>query len=92
MHGHGKSDSTIVAKKPANKARKLDAEQADPRVEAKGNAGQQSTYRAQNRNSVSQALERIRQVARTRKKEQPTMLLHHINVDMLRQAFLLSVL
>ena len=87
MHGHGKSDSAIVAKKPANKARKLVAEQVEPRVEAKGNAGQQSTYRAQNRNSVSQALERIRQVARTRKKEQFTTLLHHINVDMLRQAF-----
>lgn len=87
MHGHGKSDSAIVAKKPANKARKLVAEQSEPRVEAKGNAGQQSTYRAQNRNSVSQALERIRQVARARKKEQFTTLLHHVNVHMLRQAF-----
>jgi RNA-directed DNA polymerase len=87
MHGHGKSDSAIVATKPANKARKMVAEQAEPRVEAKGNASQQSTYRAQNRNSVFQALERIRQVARTRKKEQFTTLLHHINVDLLRQAF-----
>jgi RNA-directed DNA polymerase len=88
MYGHGKSDSTIVAKKPANKAGKPVAEQVEPRVEAKGNAGQQSTYRAQDRSSVSQALERIRQAARTRKKEQFTTLLHHINMDMLRLAFL----
>ncbi|MGH9493941.1 MAG: group II intron reverse transcriptase/maturase [Candidatus Sulfotelmatobacter sp.] len=87
MYGHGKSDSAIVAKKPANKAGKPVAERAEPRAEAKGNAGQQSTYRAQHRNSVSQALERIRQVARTRKKEQFTTLLHHINADMLRLAF-----
>jgi hypothetical protein len=57
MHEHGKSDAAIIAKKPANKARKLVAEQAGPRVEAKGNAGQQRTPRARNRNrnSVFQA-------------------------------------
>jgi RNA-directed DNA polymerase len=36
---------------------------------------------------VSQALERIRQAARQRKKERFTALLHHVNVDLLRQAF-----
>jgi group II intron reverse transcriptase/maturase len=37
---------------------------------------------------VSQALDRIRQAARQRKKERFTSLLHHINVDTLRTAFL----
>jgi len=36
---------------------------------------------------VTQALGRIRQAARLRKKEPFTALLHHINVDMLRTAF-----
>jgi hypothetical protein len=45
------------------------------------------TRRAQDRESVSQALERIRQVARQRKKEQFTSLFHHISVELLRVAF-----
>jgi RNA-directed DNA polymerase len=36
---------------------------------------------------VSQALTRIREVARRRKKERFIALLHHISVDVLRQAF-----
>jgi group II intron reverse transcriptase/maturase len=57
------------------------------RAEAKGNASQQSTRRAQDRASVSQALERIRQVARQRKKERFTSLFHHLSVELLRLAF-----
>jgi group II intron reverse transcriptase/maturase len=37
---------------------------------------------------VSQALERVRQAARQRKKEKFTTLLHHVSIDLLRQAFL----
>src|SRR5215831_18768266 len=61
MHGRGKSDSAIVAAKPVNNAERSAAEPVEPRTEAKGNAGQQSTRRAQSRVSVSQALARIRQ-------------------------------
>jgi RNA-directed DNA polymerase len=64
MHGSGKSDSAIVATKPTNKAGQPDAEPVERRAETKGNASQQSTRRAQDRESVSQALERIRQAAR----------------------------
>src|SRR5947209_13212449 len=63
MHGHEKSDSAIVAGKPTNKAGSTAAEPVERRVEAKGNASQQSTRRTQSRVSVSQALERIRQTA-----------------------------
>ena len=62
MHGRGKSDSAIVAVKLVNKAGRLAAESVERRAGTKGNAGQQSTYRAQNRISVQQALERIRKV------------------------------
>ena len=61
MYGRGKSDSAIVAVKPVNKAVPTAAELVEPRAGAKGNACQQSTCRAQDRQSVSQALERIRQ-------------------------------
>src|SRR5438094_10548335 len=96
-NGHEKSDSAIVAMKPANKeahpaaeqsaAEPATAEPVEPRAGTKGNASQQSTRRAQDRESVSQALERIRQVARQRKKERFTSLFHHISVELLRVAF-----
>ena len=87
MHGRGKSDSAIVAAKPANNAERSAAEPVEPRTETEGNADQQSTRRAQSRVSVSQALERIRQVAKERKKERFTALFHHVSIDLLDEAF-----
>jgi RNA-directed DNA polymerase len=87
MHGREKSDSAIVAGKPTNKAVPTAAEPVEPRAGAKGNARQQSTLRTQCRKRVSQALERVRQTARQRKKERFTALLHHISIDCLRTAF-----
>ena len=87
MHEPEKSDSVVVAEKPTNKAERFAAEPVEPRTETKGNAGQQSTRRAQDRESVSQALERVRRAARQGKKEKFTTLLHHINPAMLRTAF-----
>src|SRR5882724_9875314 len=87
MHGRGKSDSAIVAVKPANKAEQSAAEPVEPRAEAKGKAGQHSTCRAQSRESVSQGLERIRKVAQEKKTERFTSLLHHISIDLLGEAF-----
>ena len=87
MHGRGKSDSAIVAVKPTNKAERSAAEPVEPRAGTKGNAGQQSTCRAQSRVSVSQALERIRQAAKARKKEKFTSLFHHISIALLAEAF-----
>ncbi|HYY59888.1 MAG TPA: hypothetical protein VE756_00710 [Burkholderiales bacterium] len=96
MHGHEKSDLVIVAVKSANKAEQPTAEAsagasaAEPverRAGTKGNADQQSTCRAQNRISVAQALDRIRKVARERKKERFTALYHHVSIELLEQSF-----
>ena len=87
-HARGKSDSAVVAGKSVNKAEQLAAESMERRAGAKGNVDQQTTCRAQNRASVSQALERIRQAARHRKKERFTTLFHHLSVDLFREAFL----
>src|SRR5580704_3316548 len=87
MHGREKSDPAIVAKKPANNAGQPAAERVERRAGTEGNAGQQSTRRAQDRESVSQALERVRQAAQQRRKERFTALFHHLNSAMLRTAF-----
>ena len=97
MHGAEKSGLVIVAGKPANKAEQPApegsaamlnaAEPVERRAGTKGNADQQSTCRTQSRVSVSQALERIRQVARERRKERFTALFHHIGIELLAEAF-----
>src|ERR1700688_1867059 len=87
MNGREKSDPAIVAGKPTNKAERSAAEPVEPRAGAKGNAGQQRMRRAQDRGSMSQALDRIRQAARQRKKEKFTALLHHLSIDLLSEAF-----
>jgi len=73
-HGREKSDSAIVAGKPTNNVERSTAVPAEPRAEAEGNTSQQSTCRAQDRDSVSQALESIRKVVRERKKEIPMII------------------
>ena len=84
MHGHEKSGPVVVAMKPANKTGEPAAEPVERRAGvggakslslrrrgagAEGNANQRNTRRAQNRESVTQALARVRQAARQRKKE-----------------------
>ena len=87
MNEHGKSDPAVVATKLANKAERSAAEPGEPRAGTKGNANQQHAGRTQSREAVSQVLARIRQTARERKKERFTALFHHINVELLRDAF-----
>src|SRR5438132_11496201 len=86
MHDREKSDSAIVAGKPTNKAVPTAAHPAEQRRGAKGTVSQQGTNRTQRRERVSQALERVRQAARQRKKKF-TALLHHISIDCLQMAF-----
>ena len=87
INGRRKSDPAKVAEKPTNKAGQLAAEPVERRAGTEGNAMQQSTCRAQDRESVSQALDRIRRVASQRKKEKFTALLHHISLEHLEEAF-----
>jgi hypothetical protein len=87
MHDQEKSDSAIVAAKLPNKTGSPVAEAMEPRAETKRNADQQSTHRTQTRARVTQALTRVRQAARQRKKEKFSALLHHVNTDTLRTAF-----
>jgi RNA-directed DNA polymerase len=88
MNEPKKSDPAIVAMKPTNKAGAITvAESVERRAGAEGNANQQSTHRTQCRERVTQALGRVRQAAKARRKERFTALLHHVNIDLLRLSF-----
>ncbi len=87
MHEQEKSDLSIVAEKPANNPDGVGRESVERRERAKGNMDKTHTRRAQDRESVSSGLERVRERARREKKERFTTLLHHVDVDLLRNAF-----
>ena len=73
--------------KPANKGTPVPAEPVEPRTEPKGNPEGQSTRRTQDRESVSQAADRIRQFVHREPGVRLTTLLHHVTVAALRWAF-----
>jgi RNA-directed DNA polymerase len=87
MHGPEKSDLSIVAGKPTNNCEGAQAESVERREGAEGNTIKHRTRRTPSRVSVSSGLERVRERARTEKKERFTALLHHVDVDLLRAAF-----
>ena len=65
------------------------AEGMEGRGRAKGNANPQNTHRTQGRQSVHSARERIRQIAKAKKEERFTALLHHVyDNETLREAYL----
>src|SRR5260370_42523681 len=84
---HISTHTAIVAMKPANKAGQPAAEWVERRAETEGNMVEPRTRRTPSRESVSQGLDRVRQAAKARKKERFTALLHHVNVDLLKDAY-----
>jgi RNA-directed DNA polymerase len=78
MHGHRKSDSSIVRPKPPNKVEPEAKEAVDGRGLAKENWLERNMSRTQSRSGMPSALERIRQAARRDKRQRFTALLHHV--------------
>ncbi len=74
--------------KPPNDAGLPVEDGVEPRAGTEGNAAEDRMRRALNRESVSQGLDRVRQAARQDRTERFTALLHHIDLDLLRTAFL----
>jgi len=90
MNERGKSDWPVVPGKPANKGdgAPSSAEQVEGRGQAKGNLIEQSSHRAQYRDRLSQALDRVRQAARRGKGLRFTTLWHHVyDVERLRRHY-----
>jgi RNA-directed DNA polymerase len=88
MHGHDQSDSPVRAKKSANNAERSAAESMEQRGVPKGKTVEPATRRAQNRESVSPGLDRLRQFVRNNRKARDTTLLHHVDVALLRWSYL----
>lgn len=90
MHDGEESDRVVVPMKPTNNATELQAEAAEPvegRTRTKENISQDHTPPAQDGARVSQGLAGVRQIARERKQEKFTNLLHHLTIDLLRSSF-----
>jgi RNA-directed DNA polymerase len=85
----------IRREKPANEPGRPGEERAEPRacpkrrlgVGAEGNARGPHGVRAQDRAASSSGIDRVREVAREKKGERFTTLLHHIDATLLRQAY-----
>ena len=87
MQESGQSYDPVVPAKPSNKAAVAAAETVEERGSARENAASKtrSGHRAGMR--VSNALDRVRQVAKGDKAVRFTALLHHVTVDSLRAAY-----
>ena len=87
MNGMEKSDSGILAVKSVNKGTAVPAEPMERRPEPEGNPESQNTRRTQDRESVSQAADRIRRFVQREPRQRLTTLLHHVTVEALRWSF-----
>lgn len=88
MNGRRKSDNSVVPEKLLNKAEEPAAEAAEGRGLAEGNSHERNALRTQSREGAPSALERVRQAAKSDKKQRFTALLHHVySVDRLEKAY-----
>ena len=87
-HGPGKSDDRVVPEKRPNKGGEIpSAEAVEGRRSAKGNAPKSAAHRTQDRGRASIGLRGVREKARKDKRVRFTTLLHHVNIDRLRESF-----
>ena len=85
MNGHGKSDSLVVPTKPPNKA--VAAEVVEGRGLAEGNTIGSTRPGRRAGSDVPSGLDRVREAARKDRKARFTALLHHVDIDRLRNAY-----
>lgn len=87
MHEHGKSDGPVVPAKSPNNAGRPAAEGMEERGPAEGNVAGKTRPGHRAGQGVPSALDRVRRRAQSDKEAQFTALLHHVDVDRLRQAY-----
>lgn len=90
VNGDEESDGVVVPMKQSNKATEqqaVAAEAVEGRTPTRKNINQANTPPAQDGQRVSQGLAGVRKVARERKQERFTTLLHHVTTDLLRASF-----
>jgi len=87
VHAMEESDCGEVPMSQPNKGAQAPAEVGEGRLRPEENTGQSHTPPAQNGQRVSQGLNGVRRAARERKQERFTTLLHHLDVDLLRDSY-----
>ena len=86
MHGGGESYRGVVATKQSNKSERSPAEIVEGRPLAKENTQEPHSFRTPSRVSEPTGLARVREAAKQDEKLQFTTLLHHVNIDLLRDS------
>jgi group II intron reverse transcriptase/maturase len=87
MHVLEKSDCAVVPVNHPNKAAQAAAEGGEGRVQLEENIDQSRMLLTQSGEGMSQRLDGVRKAAKGRRQEQFTALLHHLDVDLLRDSF-----
>src|SRR2546426_6055895 len=87
MHVLEKSDCVVVPVNQPNQGGQPSAEAGEGRSPTRENIVQPHMRPAQNGKRMSQGLDGVRKAAKERKQERFTALLHHLNVDLLRDSF-----
>jgi RNA-directed DNA polymerase len=82
-----KSDCAVLPVNRPNKGGQLLAEAGEGRARMKENIEQSHMPPTQSGKGVSQGLDSVRKAARERRQERFTSLLHHLNIDLLRDSF-----
>jgi RNA-directed DNA polymerase len=87
MHVSEKSDCAVLPVNRPNKGRQLPAEAGEERAQMKENIDQPHMLPTQSGEGMTQGLDGVRKAARERRQERFTALLHHLNIDLLRDSF-----
>jgi hypothetical protein len=89
MNVGGKSDECVVPRNQPNKdeLKRLSAEAVEGRHSTEGNTQGTTACRTQSRESASNGLWRVREVAQRDKNARFTNLLKHVTVDLLRESY-----
>src|SRR5712671_6579850 len=87
MNERGKSDGPVVPANLLNKAARVAAEVGEERGSAKGNTASKTRPGHRAGSGAPNALDRVREVARRDKEARFTALLHHVDLDRLRAAY-----
>src|ERR1700720_2517535 len=82
-----KSHWAVVPMNQPNKEAEASAEVGEGRAQMKENIAQFNMQPTQSGKRMSQGLDGVRKAAKERKQERFTSLLHHLNVDLLRDSF-----
>src|SRR5437868_826495 len=87
MHVLEKSDCAVVPVNQPNKGGQLSAEAGEGRAQMRENIVQSHMHPTPSGKRMSQGLDGVRKAAKERRQERFTALLHHLNVDLLRDSF-----